>query len=111
MRETFKEPCEAVGLLLAPTLRELGESVLKMRRCHAEASILPKLKSMRVVLNSVMSPSKLGSIENGGFAVATFVFMLMEMVEKVEELAKEVEELGKLADFRTQLALVCPSKQ
>ncbi|XP_059436142.1 aluminum-activated malate transporter 13-like [Corylus avellana] len=111
MRETFKEPCEAVGSLLAPTLRELGESVLKMRRCHAEDSILPKLKSMRVELNSVMSPSKLGPIENGGFAVATFVFMLMEMVEKVEELAKEVEELGKLADFRTQLALICPSNQ
>jgi hypothetical protein len=44
-------------------------------------------------------------------AVATFVFILMEMVEKVEELAKEVEELGELADFCTQLALVCPSNQ
>jgi hypothetical protein len=74
--------------------------MLKMRRCNAEASIVPKLKAMRVELNSVMSPSKLGPIiENGGLAVATFVFILMEMVEKMEELAKEVEELGKLANF------------
>jgi len=73
--------------------------MLKMRRCNAEASIVPKLKAMRVELNSVMSPSKLGPIENGGLAVATFVFILMEMVEKVEELAKEVEELGELANF------------
>ncbi|GLT71523.1 hypothetical protein SLA2020_435350 [Shorea laevis] len=109
LRQSFKEPCEAVGALLAPILRELGESVLKMRRCHAEASIVPKLNSMRVELNSVMSPSKLKPIGNGGLAVATFVFTLMEMVEKVEELAKEVEELGELADFRTSLALICPS--
>jgi hypothetical protein len=85
--------------------------MLKMRRCHTEASMVPKLKAMRVQLNSVMSPSKLGPIENGGLAVATFVFILMEMVEKVEGLAKEVEELGELADFCTQLALVCPSNQ
>lgn len=41
--------------------------------------------------------------------MATFVFLLMEVVEKVEEVAKEVEQLGEIAHFRTQLALICPS--
>ncbi|KAF5455061.1 hypothetical protein F2P56_024675 [Juglans regia] len=111
-RETLKEPCEAVGSLLAWTLRELGESIFKMRRFHAGASIVPNLKSARLELGSVLSlsPSKL--MENGDhglIAMATLVFLLMEVVEKVEKVAKEVEQLGEIAHFRTQLTLICPS--
>ncbi|XP_041016950.1 aluminum-activated malate transporter 13-like [Juglans microcarpa x Juglans regia] len=110
-RETLKEPCEAVGSLLAWTLRELGESILKMRRCHAGASIVPNLKSARLELGSVMSSSPSKFMENGdhGLAMATLVFLLMEVVEKVEKVAKEVEQLGEIAHFRTQLTLICPS--
>ncbi|XP_042989552.1 aluminum-activated malate transporter 12-like isoform X2 [Carya illinoinensis] len=111
-RETLKEPCEAVGSLLGWTLRELGESILKMRKCHAGVSIVPNLKSTRLELSSVLSSSPSKLMENGndyGLAMATFVFLLMEVVEKVEEVAKEVEQLGEIAHFRTQLALICPS--
>ncbi|KAK7857109.1 aluminum-activated malate transporter 13 [Quercus suber] len=101
LRHLFKEPCEAVVSLLASTLRELGESILKMRVCDAE-KIVPKLKSKRLELSLVISPSKLATIENGeGYTIATFIFLLMEMVKKVEELAKEVEELGEPAGFST----------
>ena len=74
-----------------------------MRVCHAGDSIVPKLKSMRLELSLVISPSKLATIENGdGFAIATFMFLLMEIVEKVEELAKEVDELAEPAGFSTR---------
>ncbi|CAL5391535.1 unnamed protein product [Camellia sinensis] len=62
-----------------------------------------KLQSMRAELSLLASPSKLGASENGeGLAMASFVFLLMEIVEKVEVLAKEVEELGELADFQAR---------
>lgn len=103
MRQSIKEPSEAVGLSLALTLQELGESVMKMRRSQQEAVIMPELKSMRVELNSIISSSKFGPLQIvDELAISSFVFLLMEMVEKVEELAKEVEELGELADFRTK---------
>lgn len=100
LKQSIKEPCEAVGSSLARTLRDLGESIMKMRRCQPQDFILPKLKSVRQELSQVMSPSKLGKLENAdGLAIASFVFALMEMTEKLEELVKEVEELGELAEF------------
>lgn len=106
MRQLIKEPCEAVGFSLAWTLRELGESLEKMRKCQQEDLIAPKLKSLSLELSSAISSAKLGPLENGdGLAIATSVFMLMEMVEKVKRLAKEVEELGELAGFKIQEAL------
>ena len=72
-----------------------------MRVCHAE-KIVPKLESKRQELSLVICPLKLATIENGeGYTTATFMFLLMEMVKKVEELAKEVEELGEPAGFST----------
>ncbi|KAG7967483.1 hypothetical protein I3843_08G101100 [Carya illinoinensis] len=114
-RERIKEPCEAVGSILTWTLRELGESISKMRKCHAGTSIVPKLKSTRVEISSVSTKyckvdhQVIDHDQDGGLAMATFVFILMEIVEKVEELAKEVDELGELADFRTdnELASIC----
>ncbi|PQQ16865.1 aluminum-activated malate transporter 8 [Prunus yedoensis var. nudiflora] len=104
LRQSVKEPSEAVGLSLAWSLRELGESLMKMRRCPQENVILPKLKSMRLELSSMVSPvSNFGPLENiEGLAIASFVFLLTEMLEKVEELAKEVEELGELAGFHSK---------
>ncbi|PON31251.1 Aluminum-activated malate transporter [Parasponia andersonii] len=101
LRQSIKEPCEAVGSSLAWSLRELGESVMKMRKCQQGELIGPKLKAMRVELSSVVSTnSKLGNLENvEALAISSSVFSLMEMIEKIEELAKEVEEIGQLASF------------
>ncbi|KAJ4727494.1 putative Aluminum activated malate transporter family protein [Melia azedarach] len=99
-RGLIKEPCEVVGSSLAWTLRELGESIKKMRKCETTSLITPKLKSMRQELSQAISPSTLGELENSdGIEIASFVFSLMEIVDKVEELTKEVEELGERAGF------------
>ena len=77
---------------------------MKMRRCQTVALIMPKLKSMRQELSVValVSPSTLGGqLQNSdGLEIASFVFTLMEIIDKVEELTKQVEELGELASFR-----------
>uniref|UniRef100_A0A5B7BXC5 Putative aluminum-activated malate transporter 13-like n=1 Tax=Davidia involucrata TaxID=16924 RepID=A0A5B7BXC5_DAVIN len=103
LRQSIEGPCEAVGLSIAWTLRELGESIVNMKRCRPKALIAPKLQSMKLELNLVISLSKLETQENGGgLAIASFVFLLIEMVEKMEVLAQEVEELGELARFESK---------
>lgn len=73
---------------------------MKMRRCQTVALITPKLKSMGQELSLLVSPSTLGQLEDfDGPKIASFVFILIELIDKVEELAKEVEELGELASF------------
>ncbi|XP_022760030.1 aluminum-activated malate transporter 14-like [Durio zibethinus] len=101
LRQSVKEPCEAIVASLAWTLRELGESITKMRKCGSEETIVPKLKSVRVELSRILTPSTHGTtVENtNGLGLAGLVYSLMEMVEKMEELTKEVEELGKLGGF------------
>lgn len=101
LRASIKEPCEIVGSSLAWALRELGESIKKMNKCETAGLIMPKLKSIRHELNLIITPSALASVEKSTDALelASFVFSLMEMVDKVEELTKEVEELGGLAGF------------
>lgn len=78
---------------------------MKMRKFQQGELIVQKLKAKRVELSSVVSTnSKLGEMENvEALAVASFVFSLMEIIEKAEELAKEVEELGQLASFHQHL--------
>ena len=96
-----KEPCEAIVASLVWTLRELGESITKMIKCRSEEILVPKLKSVRLELSLILTPSALETnLENTDLiGLASFVYSLMEMVENMEELAKEVEELGELGGF------------
>lgn len=101
--QSIKEPCEAIGSSLAWTLRELGESMKKMKKCRSENVIEPKLKSMRLELSLAKTNSAFGQLENAdGLRTASFIFSLMEMMDKVEDLAKDMEELGELAGFSTE---------
>ncbi|XP_052170736.1 aluminum-activated malate transporter 8-like [Diospyros lotus] len=102
LRQSIQEPCEAVGSLLGWILRELGESIMKMERCKPKALIAPKLQSMKLELSRVSSPYKLEADDHGGLAAASSVFLMMEMVKKVELLATKVEELGEVAGFQTK---------
>ncbi|XP_021281000.1 aluminum-activated malate transporter 8-like [Herrania umbratica] len=101
LRQSVKEPCEAMISSLAWTLRELGESIKSMRKCPSEDVVVPKLKSVRLELSLVVTPATLGTnLENAdGLGLASFLYSLMEMVENMDELAKDVEELGELGGF------------
>lgn len=102
MREAIKEACEMGGSSIAWALKELGEGIKNVKRCQIEGVIVPKLKLVRQEMSGLITPSKLGVIENGdGLAMASFVFLVMEILEKVEELAREVEELEEAGRFRT----------
>ncbi|ESW16619.1 hypothetical protein PHAVU_007G171200 [Phaseolus vulgaris] len=95
------ESSEAIGSGIVWILRELEESMEKKRKC--EAHISEKLKTVREEISLVISTSKMAAIDNmDALAVASFVFLLKKVVEKVEELTKEVEQLGDLAGFRAQ---------
>ncbi|TKY52613.1 Aluminum-activated malate transporter 12 [Spatholobus suberectus] len=94
------ESCEAIGSRIVWTLRELGDSMKQMRKCEAEPHISPKLKAAKAELSLVISASKIAAIENiDALAVASFVFLLKKVVDKVEELTKEVEQVGDIAGF------------
>ncbi|XP_052185627.1 aluminum-activated malate transporter 14-like [Diospyros lotus] len=123
-REWMKEPCGAVGSAMASIMGELGESVRKMERCKAQhlinASKLQSIKVELIALTAMVASSsvpdccklqeeeaaaasddqKNGSAEGIAMA-ASFLFLLLQIAEKMEVLAKDVEELGELAGFRT----------
>ncbi|XP_043719866.1 aluminum-activated malate transporter 14-like isoform X2 [Telopea speciosissima] len=103
LRQSIKKPCEAVASLLAFTLRELGDSIIHMKRCHPAVLVVAKLQLSRLELSEAVLPHMLRVIsDDDGFAIAGFIFLLMEMVKVVEKLAKEVEELADYAGFPTQ---------
>ena len=62
---------------------------------------MPQLKLVRLELKLILTPSTFeNDLENtDGIRLASLVYLLMEMVETMEELAKEVEELGELGGF------------
>lgn len=102
MREAIKGPCETAGSSIAWTLKQLGEGIKKMNKCEIEDVLVPKLKLVRQEMSAVITPSKLLPVENSdGLATATFLFLMMDILEKVEALAKEVEQLEDAAAFRT----------
>ncbi|RWR94750.1 aluminum-activated malate transporter 12-like protein [Cinnamomum micranthum f. kanehirae] len=101
-----KEPCEAMGTQISSLLRELGDDILNMRKFRRRESVVAKLHSTKLQLHYAMSSFGLERLANencnvsNGYPIASFVFMLIEMIHRVEVLAKEVEELGDLAGFR-----------
>ncbi|XP_058083773.1 aluminum-activated malate transporter 12-like [Magnolia sinica] len=103
LKLAIKEPCEAMGKLLSFSLRELSDDIFNMHQCLPWGLIAAKLRLMRLELISAISVSNLRTPENGNgttddaLPIASFAFILMQMVDKVEALAKEVEELGDLA--------------
>ncbi|OIW05017.1 hypothetical protein TanjilG_06429 [Lupinus angustifolius] len=102
------ETCEAIGSRVAWALRELGDSMKQMKKCEDNkgSSILAKLKECREELSLVISTSKVAILENGQvLAISSLVFLLMKVVDKVEELVKEVEELGQIAAFPTNITI------
>ncbi|KAK7396365.1 hypothetical protein VNO78_17310 [Psophocarpus tetragonolobus] len=104
LRESQLETCEAIKSKVACILRELGESMKQMRKCDAKAIILAQLKSAREDLNLIISTSKKVELEDSQvLAMASMVFLLKEVLGKVEELVKEVEELGDSAGFGTPI--------
>nr|GEV39508.1 aluminum-activated malate transporter 13-like [Tanacetum cinerariifolium] len=95
LQHAIKERCKSVGLSIGLTMRELGESIMSMKRCHAKVLTLPKLESNKLELIQVSTSPKLKGIAHvESLAIANFLFLLMEIVDKVEALAKEVETLG-----------------
>ncbi|XAR61215.1 hypothetical protein NMG60_11034855 [Bertholletia excelsa] len=103
LRQLIKEPSEAVGSSLAWTLRELGQSIRKMERCRSKELKEQKMGSIKQELSLVISSSRLRAAEESErLAMASLLFLLMEIMEKVEELAKEVDELGEAANFKSK---------
>ncbi|KAG9149817.1 hypothetical protein Leryth_023635 [Lithospermum erythrorhizon] len=100
-RQSIKDSCELIGLSLAWMLRELGESILKMRKSRTKVLLSPKLKSLKQdlgLLHNIKPQENEDSV-----AVTSFLFLFMEIVEKVESLANKVEELEKLACFKSKI--------
>ncbi|XP_073142499.1 aluminum-activated malate transporter 2-like [Henckelia pumila] len=102
-RQTMKETCEILGISIGFILKELGESMKKMDRCQAKTLLSPNLQSLKLQFTPQCSPSKIGGIltPDENLAIASFSFLLMQIVERVEILTQKVEELGELADFST----------
>lgn len=101
-RESMKEAYEAIGTCIAWSLREVGDSIKQMRKLEAEAYIIAKMKAVRIELKCMMSSTKIAEFEDeDALAMASLVFLLTQVVGKVEELAKQVEELGQVAAFHS----------
>ncbi|KAI3526798.1 hypothetical protein L1887_06061 [Cichorium endivia] len=100
LHHAIKEPCKSVGLSIALTMRELGKSIMNMKRCQTKVL---KLESIKQELNLLSTSPTLKGIANvESLAIANFLFLLMEIVDKVEVLAKDVEDLGEAAGFQSK---------
>ncbi|MED6181170.1 hypothetical protein PIB30_016922 [Stylosanthes scabra] len=98
------ESWEAIGSKISWALQELGESMKEMRKLdHDDSnSISTKLKAAKAELSLVISMSKVSSLDNGEvLAIASFVLLLTQVLDKVDQLVKLVDELGHHARFRT----------
>ncbi|GAB2281167.1 hypothetical protein Dimus_015770 [Dionaea muscipula] len=96
-KDSIKEAINAVGGMISWSLSELGERLVNMKRCKTQAFIKPKLEATTSELSQLVSTA--GDSGSERFAVASFVFLLENITERVEKLAKEVEQLGELAAF------------
>ncbi|KAM3325942.1 aluminum-activated malate transporter 13 [Capsicum chacoense] len=95
-RESIREPCEKIGLSLATILKELGESIRDMKIYRAKILVT---ECIRRELISLLVNSENNSTDETTLGLSSFIFQILEMVDKVELLAKKVEELGEIAHF------------
>ncbi|WCJ21518.1 aluminum-activated malate transporter 1 [Euphorbia peplus] len=98
LRQSMKEACEEVGTSLSWTLRELGQNMKTMTKCNPKDLMLPELKSLTLELSTMVSPSYLA--HSDGLAIASFIFLLMDMEQKLQDLAQQVQQLGETACFQ-----------
>ncbi|KAD3068629.1 hypothetical protein R6Q59_017349 [Mikania micrantha] len=102
VHQPIKETCIKAGLSLGLTMRELGDSILNMRRVKEKVLIFPELQSIKLEL-TILPNLELQATENvEALAIANMLFILIEIVAKVKVLAKEVGELGEIADFESK---------
>ncbi|BAT85430.1 hypothetical protein LR48_Vigan902s000600 [Vigna angularis] len=100
----YLETCEALESKVACVLQELGDSMKQMMKCNAKGCVSEQLKAAREDLSFIISTFKMAQLEDDQvLSIASFVFLHMEVMRKVEELVKEVEELGEIAGFRTPI--------
>ncbi|MCD9644745.1 hypothetical protein HAX54_033167 [Datura stramonium] len=98
-RESIRELCEKIGLSLATILMELGESIRDMKICRAKILMT---QCMRQELISLLLNSENNSTNETTLGLASFIFQILEMVDKVELLATKVEELAEIARFHNK---------
>lgn len=70
-----------------------------MKICRTKVLISPRTQCMIQELSLLVKTAE-SSTENLG--LASFIFHLLELVEKVEMVATKVEELGEIARFHTK---------
>ena len=84
-------------------MKELGDSIYNMKRYQQGKSIVSELRTVRSELCSSSPSSALATGMNKnstkGSNFASSLFLLQEIVDKVEELVKEVDGLAKTAGF------------
>ncbi|KAK1428262.1 hypothetical protein QVD17_17092 [Tagetes erecta] len=103
LQQAIKEPCKSVGMSLGLTLRELGQSIKKMKRCHATVQTMPKLQLIKQELLLLSTSTHIKGIADvDSLVMANLLFLLMEIVDRVEVLAEEVEALGEVAGFKSK---------
>ncbi|KAL8054999.1 hypothetical protein ABFS82_04G027100 [Erythranthe guttata] len=100
-RQALKEHCEVFMLTMGWILKELGEGIEKMELCQTKDLINPKLEIVKLLLSPRLSSScEMEVLESGEeLAIASFNFLLLEIVDKVEKLAHKVQDLGEAASF------------
>ncbi|XP_055811838.1 aluminum-activated malate transporter 13-like [Solanum dulcamara] len=98
-RDSIREPCEKIGLSLVTILMELGDSIRDMKICRAKILIT---QCMRQELSLLVKSDNNNSTDETTLGLASFIFQILEMVDKVELLATKVEELGEIAHFHNK---------
>ncbi|KAH7679557.1 Aluminum-activated malate transporter protein [Dioscorea alata] len=100
-----KERCESTCKLMGSTLREIGKNIKNMTSHGQRDIMLVKLENLRLELCSSTLQSSIemlvnqsGAIE-GGTSFTSSVFLLGEIIGKVEVLIKEIQDFEKLANF------------
>lgn len=84
---------------------ELGDSIRHMKRCRAKNLITQCMRqelSLLVNLHNNNNNNNNSTDNESNLGLASFIFQILEMVDKVELLATKVEELGEIAHFHNK---------